>query len=150
MDFLKNKTNVIIISCILFAIIIAVIYVFKFNILESFNNSYTPNSANSGEELSSDPIEIYLFFANWCPHCKVAKPDWDKVSEKYNNKLIKGKKIIFTDINCTEESAENTKMMTKYKVEGFPTIKLIKDGQVIDFDAKPTQTNLEQFLETVI
>ena len=156
MNFMNcmNKTNIIIISCILVAILIAILYVFRFNILENFTNSYTPNSTNSANsDLANStgiPIEIMLFSADWCPHCKVARPEWEKVSDKYSNKLIKGHNIIFTDINCTEESAENTKLMSKYKVEGFPTIKLIKNNQVIDFDAKPTQSNLEQFLETVL
>ena len=40
--------------------------------------------------------------------------------------------------------------MNKYKIEGFPTIKLLKDGQVIEFDAKPTKENLTQFLNTAL
>ena len=38
----------------------------------------------------------------------------------------------------------------KYNVEGFPTIKLLKDGQVIEYDAKPTKETLTQFLNTVL
>jgi hypothetical protein len=40
--------------------------------------------------------------------------------------------------------------MDQYTIEGFPTIKLLKDGQVIDFDAKPTKDSLTQFLNTVL
>jgi hypothetical protein len=41
-------------------------------------------------------------------------------------------------------------MISKYKIEGYPTIKLLKDGQVIEFDSKPTQASLKQFLTTVM
>ena len=40
--------------------------------------------------------------------------------------------------------------MTKYKVEGFPTIKLLKEGNVVDFDAKPIYSNLVSFINTVV
>jgi len=40
--------------------------------------------------------------------------------------------------------------MDQYKIEGFPTIKLIKNGQVVEFDAKVTKANLEQFINTAI
>ena len=150
-NMFNNKTNVIIFTCALSAIIIAILYVFKFNILESFTSkSYDPNSANSSEDNSSgEPVIIYGFFADWCPHCKVAKPEWNKISEKYNNKLINGRKVLFIDVDCTKESTESTELMKLYKVEGFPTIKLVKDKNVIDFDATPTADSLEQFVNTI-
>ena len=57
---------------------------------------------------------------------------------------------IFTEVNCTNETPEVEKMVEKYKIEGYPTIKLLKDGQVIEYDAKPTKDTLEQFLNTVL
>jgi thioredoxin-like negative regulator of GroEL len=38
----------------------------------------------------------------------------------------------------------------KFKIEGYPTIKLVKDNQVIEYDAKPDKEHLVQFLNTVI
>jgi protein-disulfide isomerase-like protein with CxxC motif len=58
--------------------------------------------------------------------------------------------VIFTEVNCTEESAEVEHLMNKYNIEGFPTIKLLKDGQVVEYDAKPTKETLTQFLNTVL
>jgi hypothetical protein len=40
--------------------------------------------------------------------------------------------------------------MNKYNIEGFPTIKLLKDGQIVEFDAKPTRETLNEFLNTVL
>ena len=67
-----------------------------------------------------------------------------------NVKMINGYKIIFTEINCSEETAEVDKMMNQYNVEGYPTIKLLKDGQIIEYDAKPSKETLTQFLNTVL
>jgi hypothetical protein len=41
-------------------------------------------------------------------------------------------------------------MTNKYNIEGFPTIKLLKDGQIIEYDAKPAKDTLKEFLNTVL
>ena len=41
-------------------------------------------------------------------------------------------------------------MMNQYNIEGYPTIKLLKDGQIIEYDAKPSKDTLNQFLNTVL
>ena len=94
--------------------------------------------------------EMFLFYVDWCPHCKTAKPEWNDLKAEYENKEINGYKLIFTEVNCTNESPEIEKMMNTYKIDGFPTIKLLKDGQVIEYDAKPTKETMEQFLNTVL
>ena len=40
--------------------------------------------------------------------------------------------------------------MEKYKIEGFPTIKLIYNNKVYDYDAKPTKEHIIQFINTVL
>jgi len=115
--------------------------------------SYTPNSegeSHSSQNSNSKDAEIMLFYVDWCPHCKTAKPAWNDVKSEYENKTINGYKVIFTEVNCTEETAEVEHLMNKYNIEGFPTIKLLKDGQVIEYDAKPTKDTLTQFLNTVL
>ncbi len=94
--------------------------------------------------------ELMFFYVDWCPHCKTAKPEWDQIKEQYQGREINGYTIIITEHNCTEESAGNEELLNKYKIEGYPTIKLLKDNQVIEFDAKPSKDNLEQFLNTAI
>ena len=64
--------------------------------------------------------------------------------------FVSGYTIIFTEYNCTEESDEVSQLMDKYKIEGYPTIKLVKDNQVIEYDAKPTKTTMEQYLHSVL
>lgn len=110
--------------------------------------------ANS-EHLSSDAdakhtAELMFFYADWCPHCKAAKPIWNDLKVEYENKVVNGYKIIFTDMDCSEESSEVEKLMNQYNIEGYPTIKLIKDGQVIEYDAKPSKETLTKFLNTVL
>ena len=105
---------------------------------------------DSSEGMSGKEAEIMLFYVDWCPHCKTAKPEWEQVKAEYDGKNVNGYIITFTEINCTNETAEVEKMVNSYKIDGYPTIKLLKDGTVIEYDAKPTKETLTQFLNTVL
>ena len=72
--------------------------------------------------------------------------------DTYNENLFSGfhhNGVLFKRSSYTYEEFVN-KMMNKYNVEGYPTIKLLKDGQVIEYDAKPSKETLTQFLNTVL
>jgi thiol-disulfide isomerase/thioredoxin len=117
----------------------------KYSVGYKANSEHIPVNGVSGNE-----AELLLFSANWCPHCKAAKPIWEEVKNEYKGKTVNGYTIVFTDVDCTNESPDVARMMDRYKIEGFPTIKLIKNGQVIEFDAKVTKANLEQFINTAV
>ena len=147
-----SKMNTSTIFIIIAAIIFIAIGVYFYFSLSS-KPKYKPNSEGSNDgssSSSSKQAELLFFYADWCPHCKTAKPIWQDLKSEYQNKTINGYHIIFTEINCADESAETEQMMNKYNVEGFPTIKLLKDGQVIEYDAKPNKDTLVQFLNTTL
>jgi thiol-disulfide isomerase/thioredoxin len=154
MTTLKNYTSSISIKTIVIILVIILflgigIYYYNFHVKSKNNTSYSANNEyNTGGK--GGQAEIMLFYADWCPHCKTAKPIWEEVKAEFDNKTINGYTILFTDVNCTNETPEVEKLMSTYKIEGFPTIKLLKDGQVIEFDAKPSKSTLEQFLNTVL
>jgi len=142
-------TIMYIVAAILF-IVIAVFIYYQY-VKPSLSTTYTANRENKhGEEGATNEAELMFFYTDWCPHCKTAKPDWAEVKEEYENKTINGYRIIFTEVNCTTESDEVEKLMNKYKIEGYPTIKLLKDGQIIEYDAKPSKDTIIQFLNTVL
>jgi len=109
------------------------------------NRENIPKDQNSNKTAT-----LMLFYVDWCPHCKTAKPEWESLKSDYDGKSINGYTVNFTEYNCTNESAETSQLMDKYNIEGYPTIKLIKDNQVIEYDAKPTKSTMEQFLHTVL
>ena len=146
--FAGNKQFLVILLVVII-FIIAALFIYRRYISSGLNKKYVANNefTNEGPVESAD---IYFFYTTWCPHCKTAKPIWDDLKSEYENKTINGYKVIFTEINCTEETAEVEQMMNKYNIEGFPTIKLLKDGQVVEYDAKPSKDTLNQFLNTVL
>ena len=131
-------------------LIITLIICYSYGIFGKWKPKFYPNNEDSPSNGNGDTVEILFFHADWCPHCKKADPVWQDLRKTYENKTVNGYKLIFTDIDCSNESAESEKMMNKYNVEGFPTIKLLKDGQVIEYDAKLKKETFDQFLNTVL
>ena len=143
----SSSTLILLMVFILFIVIAAFFYFYYVSPSTKYNAN---NEQQSSDDTQKGTAELLFFYADWCPHCKTAKPVWNSLKTEYQNKTVHGYKILFTEVNCSEETAEVDKLMTQYNVEGYPTIKLLKDGTVIDFDAKPTQENLNQFLNTVL
>ena len=152
MDNLKttvsnNKITIIAI----FAFIGLAVYLYFTYMAPKLKPAFNANEEKrNGDDNGNKTAEMLLFYVDWCPHCKTAKPAWNDLKSEYENRTINGYKVIFTEVNCTTESAEVEQMMNKYKIDGFPTIKLLKDGQIIEYDAKPTKETMEQFLNTVL
>jgi thiol-disulfide isomerase/thioredoxin len=145
---LNSTTFMIIGTVVLFSII--AIYYYYYYMAPQMKAKYQPNSEHIQDSGNGNTAELLFFYADWCPHCKTAKPIWNDLKSEYENKTINGYKVVFTDVNCSEETAEVDKMMNQYNVEGYPTIKLLKDGQIIEYDAKPSKETLTQFLNTVL
>lgn len=143
-----------VIGIIALIVILAILaYITYKNTIEPMTNPvYKANSEHipTGQNKGGKEVELMLFYTDWCPHCKTAKPEWEQVKAEYEGKQINGYTIMFTEVNCTNETPEVEKLIRTYKIEGYPTIKLIKDNQVIDYDAKPTKATLVQFLNTVV
>ena len=123
-------------------IVVAIWMYYKY-ILPRVNSVYVPNKeyANSDDR---DNADIYFFYTNWCPHCKTAKPVWQKFKEHIDAKgHASGVKVNFIEVDC--EKDHDT--ADKFKVTGYPTIKMLYKNKIIEYDAKPHQDNLQQFLD---
>ena len=60
--------------------------------------------------------EFTLYYVTWCPHCKVMKPDWDRLeaSENINTSVVSIKSV-----DCTDKPES---YLESNDIEGFPTI----------------------------
>jgi len=132
-------------------ILVGVLGYYLYNNFFVNSTLYNVNRENlENNENSNKTANLMLFFVDWCPHCKTAKPEWENLKSQYEGKNINGYTVVFTEYNCTTESAETEELMNKYNIEGYPTVKLLKDNQIIEYDAKPTKSTMEQFLHTVL
>jgi thiol-disulfide isomerase/thioredoxin len=140
------------IGSILLFVIISIITYYVVKMYSDGKSSFHANRENipKDDSLSTKQATLMLFYVDWCPHCNVAKPEWESLKADYDGKSINGYTLSFVEYNCTEVNEELNGLMDKYEIEGYPTIKLIKDNQVIEYDAKPTKSTMVQFLNTVL
>ena len=101
------------------------------------------NMANNNRRKSE--AKLMFFYAEWCPHCKKAKPEWDKFSSEYANKEIGNYKIMPESVDCTD--GEN-RLIQEYSIDGYPTVIMIKDGKRVNFSGRITEENVQQFAES--
>ena len=88
--------------------------------------------------------DFYYFYTTWCPYCKKSMVEWEKFKKEWNQKTYQGYTLQFHEVDCDIQEA----LANKYNVTQYPTIKLIKNGTIIDFDAKPTISSLTSFLNS--
>ena len=121
-----------------------------FSANKEFLNKESGSSKTSAEGEYNSNAEILFFYADWCPHCKTAKPHWEKFKEEYNGKVVNKYKLNLIDVNCTSELGESGELIKTYDVEGFPTIKMNANGKIIEYEAKVTQENLNLFVKKML
>ena len=145
---LFNKKTLLLI--IILAIIISGVFYFVYN--NYIKNSIIKNHSLNKEFISRDKntsndVLIMFFYTEWCPYCKQALPEIKKFENHIASQNAKNDYVItLTKIDCDKKST----IADKYKVEGYPTIKLIYKNEVYNYDAKPNNANLIKFLETSI
>uniref|UniRef100_A0A6C0I4A5 Thioredoxin domain-containing protein n=1 Tax=viral metagenome TaxID=1070528 RepID=A0A6C0I4A5_9ZZZZ len=144
------KPNGIYISVALGFIIFTIVayYGYQYYYVTKSDSSKYSDVANASRR--DKIVSIYFFNADWCPHCKTALPEWTSFVSQYDKKVMNGYEIKCININCTEETADVATAINKYGIESYPTVKMEKDGKVIDFESKITSTALEKFATTMI
>jgi thiol-disulfide isomerase/thioredoxin len=137
-----------ILSAVIFVIFVYVgYYAYNEYYIKPQKNKVYSDVANVGQR----PIVTIMFFhVNWCPHCKTAKPEWNKFADQYDGKEINGYVIQCQDIDCTNETSDVTSAINRYKIDSYPTVKMIKDEKTIEFDARINQNTLDQFVNTML
>jgi len=129
------------------------IYMFKKYIHNKISPDYVDNkefTTHSDNEKEDKEATLMLFHVNWCMYCKKAMPIWNEFKEDYEGKTVNGYKLYFKDYECSDENNEEVvELMDKYNIEGYPTIILLTDGEVTNFEAKPTYENLEKFIKSM-
>ena len=147
----KWKMFYILLSMVIFTSL--AFYVFKTYIEPKYNNVYLQNKENhSKNPTDNTAIDVYLISVDWCPHCKslLGKDGvWKEITKKFESKGFNNYRINFHNIdgyNKNEILSFEDKYLKKEKIESYPSIYLIKNNQVIEFDANPDVDKFTNFL----
>lgn len=91
-------------------------------------------------EASRDVPVLVDFWAEWCAPCIIIAPLLEKILLEFNGRVRLAKLEV--------DEGENMKLAGHYKVRGFPTIILFKNGEEIDrFSGARPLHFLREFLD---
>jgi len=148
---LKSKKFVIII--VLITIFIgAAIFVYNKYVAPKLNPTFIENREFTKTSLKSNDATLYFIYATWCPHSKKVIKHWEKLKKQYDGKVVKKYAVEFIEYDGDKQEVLIEEFSKDYnkKIEGYPTIILIKDNEVIEFEADPTLENLNEFIQSTL
>lgn len=128
---------------LLFSIISYIL--FNKNIKEFINKKFVLNKEFVNKNNDNNNSTIIYFYTEWCPYCKKSRPEWNSFKELVELQSFK-ETLTLKEVDCDK----NPEIADNYKIEGYPTIKLIYKGEVYDYDAKPDSKTLLQFVQSII
>ncbi|XP_012718657.2 protein disulfide-isomerase A4 [Fundulus heteroclitus] len=72
------------------------------------------------------------FYAPWCGHCKQFAPEYEKIAQalKENDPPIPVAKV---------DATQATEVAGRFDVSGYPTIKILKNREPVDYDGERTE-----------
>ena len=157
------KSSLIYITIALAIFIGLAYYIYIYYVAPNFNKDYVENRELIPE--SEKFAELVLIYAEWCPHSKKimnidnnddSSGGWKRIYDKWNSgdndvRLINNHNISMRMISESDKkSLEEFEKKYNKPIQGFPTIFLIKNQEVIEFDSDPTDSRIMEFLNTVV
>jgi len=116
------------------ALLVGLGYVYTTYSAESFQNS-TP----------LDKARLSICYADWCGHCKEAKPSFEEISKNGEVSIANGTVVTVRMLNA--DDPKNESELTRLKVAGYPTLILeTTDGKRIEFKGERTTQAYLDFL----
>ena len=124
--------KVLVIVLIIVVLVAAYYFMSKSNVSENFSSKLE----------NKDKASFVMFYADWCPHCQNAKPIVNDLQEEVSNDNQLKKNVEIIKVNCEEEK----ELANKYQISGYPTFKLIKDSEVVEYEGGADKDQFMSFL----
>jgi len=118
------------------------------NNTEGFNSQPMElNRLNGSPNPDSNTIIVILFYVDWCPHCRTVKPAWGRLVNRLNNTQVNGKNVVVQA--CNAEGTEIEKQVANTQnIQGYPTIKAIKNNGAAEHNGPRTEEGIEAFINS--
>lgn len=107
--------------------------------LKFMSSLIVTNDTELETQLQNTSTAVLLYFwADWCGPCRLVSPSIQWVADNYSDRLT----VFKLEVDPNQES------VTKYKVEGVPALRLLKDHEVIaELEGAITKTKLLEFID---
>lgn len=115
----KNLKKVLLLLGVLLAL-----YMIRKHVLKGVEG-FESSVGDFDKDVSGSDKKLVMFYADWCPHCKTLKPKWEKAASEMNTE----KSVKMISINAGNGTEEEKALMSKYSVEGYPTILVFENGE---------------------
>lgn len=138
--FLSKPSNLKKVLCLIGFLLILILF-YKFYLKEGFETS--PEDL---EDKIAGKKSLVLFYADWCGHCKKFIPEWDKLSESWendNNNI----KLFKVECGKPNENKEHLEIMEKYNIKGYPSIMIFENGSASEYTGNRDIVSIKKFLE---
>tara|TARA_Y100000591_G_scaffold331535_1_gene365764 strand:- start:3612 stop:4079 length:468 start_codon:yes stop_codon:yes gene_type:complete len=143
----KLKTHKFLIASIVtIFLVFGIVYYYKV-VSPKLNPKYVDNREFLPKDQAEQGVNatLFFFYTDWCPLSKQARPEFDAFKENTEG-AVEGVTLIFREINCDDDTAT----ADKYKITGYPTIKLVYRDKIYEYDAKPDRATLLQFVREIL
>ena len=102
------------------------------------------DGGKEADYITASPWKFNMYYVDWCPHCKTAKPEFAKLGAI---QTIAGKKV-----ECNAIEADKNPEKVLGKVNGYPTIQLYNaEGEMVDEYSGPrTSQAFQSYLEDIM
>uniref|UniRef100_A0A0K0FZF9 Endoplasmic reticulum resident protein 44 (inferred by orthology to a human protein) n=1 Tax=Strongyloides venezuelensis TaxID=75913 RepID=A0A0K0FZF9_STRVS len=124
-----------------------IIYSLFLLFISTVNGEVVPATKDNFDQLiKKHSVLIVNFYAEWCRYSQLLKPIFDDASEKIAEDVKKS--VGFVSINC-EEQAD---LAQKYNINKYPTLKIIKFGEVAkrEYRGQRTAEAIAEFVTKVL
>ena len=86
-------------------------------------------------------VKFVNYNTTWCYWSKKLQPTWEKLEQNAMN----DETIEIVDVKC--DLKENEELCKKEQIEGFPTMKLYVDDEVVDYKGDRSLEDIQHFIE---
>nr|UZC53375.1 protein disulfide isomerase-2 [Nicotiana benthamiana] len=83
----------------------------------------TLDHSNLTETIAKHNFIVLEFYAPWCGHCKNLAPEYEKAAAELSSH---DPPIVLAKYDASDEA--NRALATQFELQGFPTIKILRDG----------------------
>ena len=153
-NILSNKKFLLVMVLVVIFLAVA-FYVYNNYVAPKINPDFVPNREFVTEGEIKEAT-LYFFKVDWCPYSKKALPIWNKIVKQFHGKKINNIHLTLRSIDGEKDEKSLENFENEYlapsnkKIDGYPSIWMVKGDDVIEYDAKPTVESLKEFINSIL